>query len=289
MPSSPSFQLFEKKAAESRLFISVPMYFSLVFSASSLLFIFCTLWAFVLFLILFFQRNESFGINFGSALDNPFKLLLLPFLIFAGLECLILVFAFLLPFLLSAEKKIQIENQLPFAVNYMSAMASAGIPPEFIFQSLFEKKMKNVYDAIAFEFMILECHLHLLGKDLPSALQYLSDTTPSPLLSEFLTGAKNTIVSGSDFQVFVLSKKQEYQSLFLRKKDQFFQMLDLLSEIYMTIFLAAPVFFIILLFTIAPLSGPKTEEMKFLVYQAVPFLGLFFLFFLEVIDPKENR
>ncbi|MDV0447137.1 hypothetical protein MsAg5_10120 [Methanosarcinaceae archaeon Ag5] len=271
------WKLFEKKITAARLFIPASVCMSIVLFISAILSIGCVFWEFLLLMAFYFQ---------GDGFEEPLFLLSVPFFIFAGVELLILISAVLLPILIAADKKHKIEQELPFAVNYMSAMAAAGVMPASVFETFAESNIKSVYGAVAAEFLILESRMDFFGEDLPSALLYVSQTTSSPLLSDFLTGSKNTIVSGSDFQSFIFSKKQEYESLFRRQKDQFFQTLDLTSEMYMTVFLAAPVFFIVLLFTIAPLSGPKTDEMEMLVYQAVPFLGLFFLLFADIIDQK---
>ncbi|WNY24887.1 type II secretion system F family protein [Methanolapillus millepedarum] len=274
---------FEKKLVSARLFIPLPMYLSVAVFLSVILFTTFSFCEIILFSVSYFSELQGY---IEAGMDR--SLMIYPVFIFVGAVILIWMSAVAFPFLAAADKKHKLEQELPFAVNYMSAMASAGVLPDLIFQTFSEKKMKFIYGTIASEFSILESRIFYLGEDLPSALQFLSASTPSPLLADFLSGAKNTLIAGSDFQTFIFSKKQEYESLFRRQKEQNIQTLDLLSEMYITVFLAAPIFFIILLFTITPLSGPKTEEMKLLVYQAVPFLGIFFLLFADVADQKNG-
>ena len=204
--------------------------------------------------------------------------------IIAALFFIFIIFMVTFPYLYAENRKSKIEQQLPFAVNYMSAMAAAGISQDIIFQTMTDQKIKSIYDSFYDEFFEFQKQTDLMGKDIPTALQIIEDQTPSPLFSNFIAGSKNTFISGSSFQKYIHSKKQEYQSLFIRRKEKEIQSLDLFAEIYITLFLAAPLFFIILFYAITPFSGPKINEISMLTYKIVPFLGVFFHLFLEIID-----
>ena len=270
---------FEKKLWQSRLFIPFPMYLSLFFfcifsaAAISLLLIF-----FICFLYLSKIINDSFS----------FSLIFAAAVFFIGSVCFIFAVFLLLPELCAYDRKIKIEKQLLFAVNYMSALAAAGVRSEVIFKTMASGQFIQIYGALSEEFSRYAVQTDFFGKGNPSALTLLAEETPSPLFSNFLTGAKNTFLSGSRFQNYILSKKHEYQSLAVRRKEKYFQTLELLSEMYITAFLAAPLFMTILLFSMMPFSGSKIEQMKLLAYQAVPFMGIFFLLVLEIINEKED-
>lgn len=277
------FQFLSKNLKKSRLYIEENLYKSLLLFVISII----TAGGFLIEAILFILRKTEYL----SYLLNEEKYLILSLL--TGAAALILIitvvsFFCLLPFSKAYDRKIKIEQQLPFATNYMAAMAVAGVRTEIIFQSLSQNKMKNVYKELSEEAKTLNIQIRYFGKDYPSALQTLSEETASPLFSEFIHGAKNTFISGGSFQKFIISKKHEYQSLAVRRKEKYFQTLEMLSEIYITVFLAMPIFFMILLYTMTPLSGPKPEQMSTLTYLAVPFLGIFFLLILEIINEKED-
>ncbi|MDR0768147.1 MAG: type II secretion system F family protein [Methanosarcinales archaeon] len=198
-----------------------------------------------------------------------------------------LVFYFL-PYFKAYDRRIKIEQQLPFAVNYMAAMAIAGVSIENIFKSMSQRRIHSVYPELSDEMKTIEIQTDYFGKDYPSALQKTADVSPSPMLSDFIIRSKNAMISGGSFQKFIVSKKHEYQSLAVRRKESYFQTLDMLSEIYITVFLAMPLFFMILFYTMTPLSGPQTDQMSALAYKIVPFLGCFFLLVLEVMNEKED-
>ncbi|MDL2260937.1 hypothetical protein LJC08_01650 [Methanimicrococcus sp. OttesenSCG-928-J09] len=274
------FQFLSKNLKKSRLYIEENLYKSLLL----FMILIITAGGFFVEILLFILKKTEF-------LPNEEKYLFLSLLTGAAAFFSIVTavsFFCLLPFSKAYDRKIRIEQQLPFATNYMAAMAVAGVRTEIIFQSLSQKKMENVYKELSEEAKTLDIQINCFGKDYPSALQTLSEETASPLFSEFIHGAKNTFISGGSFQKFIISKKHEYQSLAVRRKEKYFQTLEMLSEIYITVFLAMPIFFMILLYTMTPLSGPKPEQMSTLTYLAVPFLGIFFLLILEIINEKED-
>jgi len=283
---------FEKALKKSRLFIPFPVYLSMTCLTEVTAAAAAGILAAVFWLLL--PDPVTFGaVTIGAgtagtvtAAGQTFQIpeaivLLIPA---AVLTAAVLIAAALLPYLYAYDKKLKIERQLPFAVNYMSAMAVAGISAETIFCKTGEKKMIPIYGELSKEFAVFAVHTTYLGKDDTSALDVLSKETPSPLFAEFIAGARNTIVSGGDFQKYMTAKKYEYQSLVKQKREKQLQFLDLLSEIYITAYLAAPVFFIIMMFATMSFSGVKTGQMSFLAYQVVPFLGVFFLLIADISD-----
>lgn len=206
--------------------------------------------------------------------------------VFFGLTVWIL--AFLLPPLRAYDRRLKIEKQLPFAVNYMAAMAAAGIPAEKILRRTGEKEAAAVYGTLSEELALISMETDVFGKDAPSALHRLSGETSSPMLADFLRGTRNAMISGGDFSEYLAVKKYDYQNRAVQRKEKHFQTLDLLSEIYVTVFLAAPLFLMIMLLTMTPFSGIKTAQMIFLTYQAVPCLGIIFWLTAEILCGKEE-
>jgi len=268
----------EKKYRECRFpvpfqtYISIHLFFVLTVLAFFLFFE-------TLFLLLFIlNRNEK--IVFGTKIIFIVTLLLL---------LLILLLFFLYPYFYAQNRKIKIENQLPFAVNYIYAMAVAGVSFEDICETFSGLKTKNVYDAVSEEFSEGMRQNRFLGKNTQDTLMFLIETTPSPSLKNYLSGAKNTLLSGGSFQKYTEIKKREYQNAYQREKEKQMQSLDLLSEVYITAFLAAPIFFIILLYATVPFSGLKTSEAELITYSVVPFLGAVFLLISDISDHKNSR
>ncbi|WNY28551.1 hypothetical protein MmiEs2_07440 [Methanimicrococcus stummii] len=273
---TPSLELNLKK---SRMYISSLLYKSMLFFLLFLVVMIGILAEICVYLMMSTEFIEELAAQTAAILVFLF-LFVVFFLTF-------LTFSFL-PSLKAYDRKIKIEQQLPFAVNYMAAMAIAGVSVENIFHSMSQKRIRSVYQELSDEMKTIEIQTKYFGFDYPSALLTLSKETASPMFSDFINSSKNTIISGGSFQKFIIAKKHEYRSLAAARKEKYFQTLEMLSEIYITIFLAMPIFFMILFYTLAPLSGSQTEQMKMLTYQLVPFLGFFFLLILEIVNEKED-
>lgn len=269
----------EQNLKKSRIHLPVSLYLSFIFL---MLFLITITFVFVEACVFVFKMTGLID----ETLSTIAALVCFAFFIFSSLV-VVSVFS-LLPFFRAYDRKIKIEQQLPFAVNYMAAMSIAGVSTNEIFAAMSQKKIQTVYKELSGEMKMIEIQVQFFGNNYSEALQKTASETASPLFSDFLNGARNTIISGGSFQKFIVSKKQDYQSLAASRKDKYFQTLDMLSEIYITVFLAMPLLFMILFYTLSPLSGPKIEQMSMLAYQAVPFLGIFFLLILEIINEKED-
>jgi len=97
------------------------------------------------------------------------------------------------PAVMAGERKRGIERMLPYAINYMSSMAGAGVLPLELFRSL---ASNDIYKDVAVEARYLVRDIEVLGLNLVSGMRNLALTTPSPSLQDFLQGAITVITSG---------------------------------------------------------------------------------------------
>ena len=84
----------------------------------------------------------------------------------------------------------KIDMHLPYALNFISAMSSAGITPTEIFKSL--SKQRN-YSEIREVALWIYRDVSLLGRDIISAIKANINRTPSLKFKEFLQGADYAI------------------------------------------------------------------------------------------------
>ncbi len=288
---SVSYRLFAKAAEKIKLsFLDQNLKKSRIYVPSVLYRSFILFVSFLIAVLGFFFEIAVFSMNLAGLVDAQQTKKAAVLLCLGTVLSILFIslFLFLLPYFKAYDRKIKIEQQLPFAVNYMAAMSIADVSIEDIFLSLSQKRIHSVYPQLSDEMKTIAVQVNYFGKDYVSALQQLSEETSSPMFAGFIISSKNTLISGGSFQKFIISKKNEYQSLASQRKEKYFQTLEMLSEIYITVFLAMPLFFMILFYTITPLSGPQTGQMTMLAYQLVPFLGIFFLLILEIINEKED-
>ncbi|MBP7410757.1 MAG: type II secretion system F family protein, partial [Methanoculleus sp.] len=178
---------------------------------------------------------------------NDYKLLLgtviitlLSLLVFGGITYLIFL---LYPGIRAGERRRNIDATLPYAINYVTAMSSAGITPDEVFRLLGQSK---IYGESAVEARYVSRETDFFGKDLLDALRTVSQATPSERMREFLQGAVASISSGSNLTEYFRAKAHQYTLENNQQQKTFLETLGLIAESYVTAMVAGMLFLIIL-------------------------------------------
>lgn len=184
----------------------------------------------------------------------------------------------------ASSRATAIENDLPFALNQMSAVASSGIPPSAMFRLLinFEE-----YDEISAEAEKIIKKIEIFGEDITTAMREVAQTSPSDQFKEMLYGMLSTIETGGNLEDFL--DEQAESALFdyrLRREKQIEQ-LSTFASFYTALLVAAPLFLIAVLSVMnligGDLFGFRIQELMNLgVYVVIPGLNLAFLIALSV-------
>ncbi len=205
--------------------------------------------------------------------------------VFMGL-CFGTVYALALayPGIMAGDRKRHIEQMLPYAINYMSAMSGAGVLPVDLFRSL---SRNDIYGEMAVEMKYLVRDLEIMGSNLLSAMKSLAMTTPSPMLQEFLQGAITVVTSGGELEPYFKVKTDQYIIENRQRQKEFLETLGLLGETYVTAFVAGPLFLIIVISIMSIMGGANMIFLYALVYGIVPIGSIMFIVLISTITPEE--
>jgi archaeal flagellar protein FlaJ len=176
-----------------------------------------------------------------------------------------------------------INLRLPYALNYVAAMASAGVIPTEIFQSLSKQR---IYGDVAKEAAWIYKDIQIHGKDIVTALRRAIDRTPSVKFQEFLQGAITTITSGGDLKEYFQQKAQRYQWENRQEQKAFIDTMGLMAETYVTVAVAGPLFMMVMMAIIAIISGGGVRNLQFLVYMMLPIINAGYVFLLKNMIPE---
>lgn len=146
----------------------------------------------------------------------------------------------------------RLDVQLPYALNYMATMAEAGTTPERIFESLADQPL---YGEVAQEAARIDRDLKILGKDVVGALTDAADRSPSAKFEDFLEGAITTLTTGGDLKEYLISKNEQYTQDQRNDQEKFIENLGLIAEAFVTIAVAGPLLFVILLTVMVSFGG----------------------------------
>lgn len=176
----------------------------------------------------------------------------------AVLAATIYLTTFILPDLRAGARGRDIDAKLPYALNYISIMASAGITLDKVMASLAKQP---VYGEISNEAAWISRDLDLLGKDILGALAAAIDRSPSIKFQDFLQGAIINITSGGDMKNYFRSKSEQFAYENRQDQKKFLESLGVIAESYVTVVVAAPLFLLVLLSVMTMLGGSGREAL----------------------------
>lgn len=156
-----------------------------------------------------------------------------PLIYIAGLT--LLTFGLVLsafPFALynrSSEKKMDIERELPYALGYMSVLASAGSSPLDIIRRIAIED----YGHISKEFGKVIYRVDILGEDAITAMNDLIQNTPSEMFRGVCIDIANIMHVGGGLMSYLEGKSKDLMTMRRQVQKEFVDSLSIYGEIYL--------------------------------------------------------
>ncbi|MCX6685577.1 MAG: type II secretion system F family protein [Methanoregula sp.] len=193
--------------------------------------------------------------------------------------------AFLIyPNIEAGNRRRNIDASLPYAINYITSMSTAGITPAEIFRLLGDSP---IYGESAVEARYIAREIDIFGRDLIDALRLVSASTPSSRMKEFLQGAMASISSGGNLTAYFRTKSNQYALENRQTQKMFLDTLGLIAESYVTAVVAGMLFLIILQSIMSVLSGEKTPLFLYaIIYVMIPFGSIGFVIMVSTMTPE---
>lgn len=182
------------------------------------------------------------------------------------------------------ERKGKIDENLPYAISYISAMAAIGVYPFSIFKKL--AGAEETYGEVSKELKLLVRDVELLGFDFITALKKLVATTPSSNMRAFLQGAVTTTLSGGDMGSYFVNTAQEYMEERRKRYQDFIQTLELFAEFYVIGVVAAPLLLVVVLSILVFLGGASIEGLSAIIYLVIPLGSAGFIFLVGTVSSE---
>lgn len=152
------------------------------------------------------------------------------------------------------ELEKDIDESLAAGLNYMLALANAGMPPAAIWGSL---ARATAFGALATEAERIRRDLTLFSADILTALRNAQERTPSKRFHEFLQGAISSFQSGVELEAYLKTKGAQYQHEALDAQLRAIDTMGVMAEAFLVVVVAAPLFLIILLTVMAISQGEQ--------------------------------
>jgi flagellar protein FlaJ len=182
-----------------------------------------------------------------------------------------------------SSKKIGIEKEIPFALAYMSILASAGSTPLEILRRM---AIEN-YGDISKEFRKVVYHIDVLGEDEVSAMNGLANNTSSEIFRGIVIDLSNIIYSGSGMKEYLESKSKDLINIKRQTQREFVDSLSIYAEMYMGGVLMMMIMTVIGIVLCGALNidiGPlkPSQVFVFFIYLIMPLINIIFYLMLEM-------
>jgi len=180
-------------------------------------------------------------------------------------------------------RKTDIENNLPFALNQMSAVASSGIPPSDMFKLLMDF---DEYGEVSRESQKVIRKIELFGEGITTALRETANETPSPELKEVMYGMISTIETGGDLEEFLQEHAEAALFDYRLRREKQIENISTYASFYTALLIAAPLFLIAILSVMNIIGGNVLglaipDVMRLGVYVGIPLINIAFIVFLS--------
>jgi flagellar protein FlaJ len=146
----------------------------------------------------------------------------------------------------------KIDANLPLIANFMSVLASSGMPPERIVRSL-----ANVGDefSVGEEARRIIADVELMGLDLRVALRNASLRSSSKKFGSMLDGIVTTSHMGGDLASYLRDEADKYKKARAQTMKGFLENLSTIAEAYISLLIALPLALIVMLSVMSFVGG----------------------------------
>jgi flagellar protein FlaJ len=237
-------------------------------------------------LTLFLVLNGTFDGVFAGVVPAPVNVLLVVVVLLGVFGLLFLVMGWGAAYahlqVQASSRKRALERQTPFAVTFMFALSRGGMNFVDVIKTLSESG--DAYGTTAEEFESIVRDMEYLSIDLQRALRRGAMRTPSPKLENFLDDIVSVIDSGADLTTFLDERAEEMLREAENEQENFLNILSLLGQVYVTAFVAGPVFLIIVAVVRAMIGGGGAIiQLYGIVYALLPLMNVGFYLLIDTL------
>jgi flagellar protein FlaJ len=221
------------------------------------------------------------GLSAHTLIIGTIVITIFSLLVFGGLTYLAFI---LYPGLEAGNRRRNIDATLPYAINYITSMSTAGITPAEVFRLLGGSK---IYGESAVEARYIAREIDIFGRDLIDSLRLVSASTPSRRMKEFLQGTMASVASGGNITDYFRTKAEQYALENRQTQKMFLETLALVSESYVTAMVAGTLFLIILQSIMSVLNGDNNPMFLYMViYVMIPLGSIAFVVMISSMTPE---
>jgi flagellar protein FlaJ len=175
----------------------------------------------------------------------------------------------------------QIDATLPRTVAFMYALSRSGMAYTQVLRTLADNRA--VYGEAAVEVDAAVKQMDLFGVDLQTALEDMSDRTPSDNMAELTENLGSVLGSGRSLSDYLRTQYERYKKEAEAQQEQYLSMLATFAEAYVTLLVAGPLFLITTLAVIGLTLQDTLPIMRIITYVGIPLLTFAFVVYVDSV------
>lgn len=264
-----SFEGLRPQLNKAGIQLSLPEYVSMMMFTSVLATLVSTIFFSLIFMIGAGISGIFMGISIGAILGGGS-----------------MVFFYILPSLKISNRASKIEDNLPFAVMYLSTLSGTGTSVTEMFKNLAES---DEYEEISDEAEKIHRDIDSFGLDVGEALTQGAERSPSDNFEEVLWGMNHTITTGGSLREFLDQRASSLMEDYERRIDEFSEQLSLLVEMYIILVIVGSIIFTSMSIVVSAFGGVDPTIVIFIqaisTFIGLPFISLGLIILIDGIAP----
>lgn len=174
-----------------------------------------------------------------------------------------------------------IDATLPRTVAFVYALSRSGMAFPTVLEILTENQM--IYGEAAREVGIAVREMNVFGSDILTALQRMAGRSPSGNMAEFGKNLTSVLGSGQNRSEFLREQYEHYQEQARAQQEQYLDLLSTFAEVYVTVFVAGPLFFITVLVIVGLVLQDTLALTRAIGYVAIPLVSAGFIVYTDTM------
>ncbi|QLD86972.1 type II secretion system F family protein [Natronomonas halophila] len=189
-----------------------------------------------------------------------------------------------LPEIRSDTRRRQIDAGMPRMVAFIYALTRGGMAFPDVMRAL--SRNEGVFGEGASEVGIAVRNMDLFSVDLVTAVQGLSQQTPSNQFERFSENLGSVLQSGRNISTFLKEEYERYREEAEEQQEEILELLATTAEVYVTTVVAGMLFLVTILLIIGLTTGDTLLIIQAIAYIILPAGNLLFLAYLaEITQP----
>ncbi|MEF8774061.1 MAG: type II secretion system F family protein, partial [Halobacteriales archaeon] len=181
----------------------------------------------------------------------------------------------------AANRRRRIDASLPATISFVYALSRSGMSFPRVMETLAANRA--VYGDPADEVGVAVREMDLMGHDVVTAVQSLSERTPSEQYKEFAANLASVLQSGRSLSQFLRDQYEGYTEEAVAQQEQLLELLATLAEVYVTGLVAGPLFLITILVVMGLTLSGTLDLLRVISYGIIPLANMGFILYLTTI------